>query len=95
MPKRAADGSCWFCLSNPNLETHLLISIGKSIYMALGISNCTQSVIHFKPKGPLVDEHVILVPITGRYYLARSQLLAPCEHESINRRELSMNLTLS
>ncbi|KAJ8750779.1 hypothetical protein K2173_015960 [Erythroxylum novogranatense] len=41
---------CWFCLSSPNVELHLVISIGESYYCALA-------------KGPLVQDHVLLVPI--------------------------------
>jgi hypothetical protein len=26
---------CWFCLSNPNLEKHLIVSIGEEIYLAV------------------------------------------------------------
>ncbi|KAJ1551091.1 hypothetical protein HK096_003209, partial [Nowakowskiella sp. JEL0078] len=41
---------CWFCLSNPNLEKHLLIGIGEYSYITLA-------------KGGLVDEHILIVPI--------------------------------
>ncbi|KAK6941372.1 LOW QUALITY PROTEIN: Cwf19-like protein, C-terminal domain-2 [Dillenia turbinata] len=41
---------CWFCLSSPSVESHLLNSIGESNYCALA-------------KGPLVQGHVLLVPI--------------------------------
>ncbi|KAK6944814.1 Cwf19-like protein, C-terminal domain-2 [Dillenia turbinata] len=41
---------CWFCLSSPSIESHLLISIGENYYCALA-------------KGPLVQGHVLLVPI--------------------------------
>ncbi|KAL9224253.1 hypothetical protein vseg_000310 [Gypsophila vaccaria] len=41
---------CWFCLSSPNLESHLIISVGENIYCAMA-------------KGPLVDDHVLLIPI--------------------------------
>ncbi|XP_074579216.1 zinc finger CCCH domain-containing protein 59 [Curcuma longa] len=42
--------TCWFCLSSPNVEMHLVLSIGESYYCALA-------------KGPLVPNHVLLVPI--------------------------------
>ncbi|URE35275.1 zinc finger CCCH domain-containing protein [Musa troglodytarum] len=42
--------SCWFCLSSPNVESHLVLSIGESYYCALA-------------KGPLVPNHVLLVPV--------------------------------
>ncbi|KAG2217557.1 hypothetical protein INT45_006724, partial [Circinella minor] len=53
--------SCWFCLANPKLEKHLIVSIGNEMYATLA-------------KGPLVSSqddntvpgggHVILVPVT-------------------------------
>ncbi|KAF3794867.1 Zinc finger CCCH domain-containing protein 64 [Nymphaea thermarum] len=41
---------CWFCLSSPNLESHLILSVGDAFYCALA-------------KGPLVEDHVLLLPI--------------------------------
>ncbi|EXB38846.1 Zinc finger CCCH domain-containing protein 64 [Morus notabilis] len=41
---------CWFCLSSPNVESHLIISIGENFYCAL-------------PKGPLVQDHVLVIPV--------------------------------
>ncbi|XP_042057681.1 zinc finger CCCH domain-containing protein 64-like [Salvia splendens] len=41
---------CWFCLSSPNLESHLITSIGEHCYCALA-------------KGPLVQDHVLIIPI--------------------------------
>lgn len=41
---------CWFCLSSPNLESHLIISVGENIYCALA-------------KGPLVQDHVLVIPV--------------------------------
>ncbi|KAI9278855.1 CwfJ C-terminus 1-domain-containing protein-like protein [Phascolomyces articulosus] len=53
--------SCWFCLANPKLEKHLIVSIGTEMYATLA-------------KGPLVSSqdknvvpgggHIILVPVT-------------------------------
>ena len=28
-------GQCWFCLSNPNLEKHLIVTVGEEIYLAV------------------------------------------------------------
>ncbi|KAG9455617.1 hypothetical protein H6P81_000125 [Aristolochia fimbriata] len=42
--------SCWFCLQSPNIETHLVISIGESCYCALA-------------KGQLVEDHVLVIPV--------------------------------
>uniref|UniRef100_A0A1B6J3M2 Cwf19-like C-terminal domain-containing protein n=1 Tax=Homalodisca liturata TaxID=320908 RepID=A0A1B6J3M2_9HEMI len=43
--------SCWFCLSSPQVEKHLVISIGQEVYLALA-------------KGSLVDGHVLILPVT-------------------------------
>ncbi|KAI7724501.1 hypothetical protein M8C21_028982 [Ambrosia artemisiifolia] len=41
---------CWFCLSSPNVESHLITSVGENFYCALA-------------KGPLVQDHVLILPI--------------------------------
>ncbi|XP_021859400.1 zinc finger CCCH domain-containing protein 64 isoform X1 [Spinacia oleracea] len=41
---------CWFCLSSPSVESHLIITVGENLYCALA-------------KGPLVDDHVLLLPV--------------------------------
>ncbi|KAK1408548.1 hypothetical protein QVD17_40416 [Tagetes erecta] len=41
---------CWFCLSSPNVESHLITSVGENCYCALA-------------KGPLVPDHVLILPI--------------------------------
>ncbi|TRZ03862.1 hypothetical protein DNTS_000495 [Danionella cerebrum] len=46
-------GPCWFCLASPDVEKHLVISIGTHCYMALA-------------KGGLTLDHVLLLPI-GHY----------------------------
>ena len=48
--RAVAPGSCWFCLSNPAAQKHLIVDIGEEVYLALA-------------KGPLTPEHVIIVPI--------------------------------
>lgn len=42
--------SCWFCLSSPSVEKHLVISVGTHCYLALA-------------KGPLNPYHVLILPI--------------------------------
>eukprot|EP00656_Telonema_subtile_P016331 TRINITY_DN18617_c0_g1_i3.p1 TRINITY_DN18617_c0_g1~~TRINITY_DN18617_c0_g1_i3.p1 ORF type:complete len:301 (-),score=104.28 TRINITY_DN18617_c0_g1_i3:27-929(-) len=42
--------ACWFCLSNPQVEEHLIVSVGNLTYLALA-------------KGGLVDDHLLIVPI--------------------------------
>uniref|UniRef100_A0AAR2L0T6 CWF19-like protein 1 n=1 Tax=Pygocentrus nattereri TaxID=42514 RepID=A0AAR2L0T6_PYGNA len=46
-------GPCWFCLASPEVEKHLVISIGTHCYMAMA-------------KGCLTPDHVLLLPI-GHY----------------------------
>ncbi|KDO57794.1 hypothetical protein CISIN_1g007415mg [Citrus sinensis] len=41
---------CWFCLSSPSVESHLIVSVGEYYYCAL-------------PKGPLVEDHVLVIPV--------------------------------
>ncbi|RLN33556.1 zinc finger CCCH domain-containing protein 59 [Panicum miliaceum] len=49
-PRRRVESSCWFCLSSPDVESHLVISIGEAYYCALA-------------KGPLVPNHVLMIPV--------------------------------
>ena len=42
--------ACWFCLSNPQADLNLVISVASSLYLTMD-------------KGPLVPEHVLLIPI--------------------------------
>ncbi|XP_054278247.1 CWF19-like protein 1 [Macrosteles quadrilineatus] len=44
-------GSCWFCLASPQVEKHLVISIGREVYLALA-------------KGGLVEDHLLILPVT-------------------------------
>ncbi|XP_043387217.1 CWF19-like protein 1 isoform X5 [Chelonia mydas] len=46
-------GPCWFCLSSPEVEKHLVVSIGTHCYLALA-------------KGGLSDDHVLILPV-GHY----------------------------
>lgn len=41
---------CWFCLSNPDIEKHLIISIGKEVYLTLA-------------KGAITPHHILIIPI--------------------------------
>lgn len=56
--------SCWFCLSSPDVESHLVISIGEGYYCALA-------------KGPLVPNHVLVIPVEH----CRTTLMMPVEAE--------------
>uniref|UniRef100_A0A8C2Z6V9 CWF19-like protein 1 n=1 Tax=Cyclopterus lumpus TaxID=8103 RepID=A0A8C2Z6V9_CYCLU len=46
-------GPCWFCLASPQVEKHLVISIGTHCYLALA-------------KGSLTPHHMLILPI-GHY----------------------------
>uniref|UniRef100_A0A4W6BTI3 CWF19-like protein 1 n=1 Tax=Lates calcarifer TaxID=8187 RepID=A0A4W6BTI3_LATCA len=46
-------GPCWFCLASPQVEKHLVISIGTHCYLALA-------------KGGLTPHHILILPI-GHY----------------------------
>ncbi|RWS03074.1 CWF19-like protein 1 [Dinothrombium tinctorium] len=41
---------CWFCLASPDVEKHLIVSIGDHSYLAMA-------------KGGLVDDHLLIIPI--------------------------------
>uniref|UniRef100_A0A6B2EKR2 Cwf19-like C-terminal domain-containing protein n=1 Tax=Phlebotomus kandelakii TaxID=1109342 RepID=A0A6B2EKR2_9DIPT len=49
--KEFSQDKCWFCLSSTNVEKHLIVSIGESFYVALA-------------KGPLNDQHVLIISIS-------------------------------
>lgn len=51
---------CWFCLSNPSVEEHLVVSVGEGNYLAMA-------------KGGLTPEHLLLVPIEHAASLDASQ----------------------
>ncbi|CAH8566185.1 unnamed protein product [Heterobilharzia americana] len=42
--------SCWFCLGNPQVKKHLIVSIGTQAYVAL-------------PRGSIVPDHVLILTI--------------------------------
>lgn len=48
--RKRVESRCWFCLSSPDVESHLIFSIGEGYYCALA-------------KGPLVPNHVLVVQI--------------------------------
>lgn len=43
-------GPCWFCLGSPEVEKHLVVSVGDETYLALA-------------KGGLVGDHILILPI--------------------------------
>ncbi|KAK4470886.1 hypothetical protein MN116_006398 [Schistosoma mekongi] len=42
--------ACWFCLGNPQVKKHLIVSIGAQAYVAL-------------PRGPIVPDHALILTI--------------------------------
>ncbi|CAD5121024.1 DgyrCDS9565 [Dimorphilus gyrociliatus] len=50
MPYKLSGGDCWFCLSSPNVEKHLIYNIGTNAYAALA-------------KGPLIAFHSLILPV--------------------------------
>ncbi|XP_002732856.1 CWF19-like protein 1 [Saccoglossus kowalevskii] len=52
-PPPKPTGPCWFCLGSPEVEKHLVVSVGTHTYVALA-------------KGGLVPDHVLILPI-GHY----------------------------
>ncbi|XP_052802923.1 CWF19-like protein 1 isoform X2 [Mya arenaria] len=51
--KPVSTGPCWFCLGSPEVEKHLVVSVGEETYLALA-------------KGGLVADHILILPI-GHY----------------------------
>lgn len=49
-PRPPSSGPCWFCLSSPDVGTHLVVSVGEQCYCALA-------------KGPIMQGHVLVLPI--------------------------------
>ncbi|KAM4037926.1 CWF19-like protein 1 [Anomaloglossus baeobatrachus] len=61
-------GPCWFCLASPEVEKHLVVSIGEHCYVALA-------------KGGLTSDHVLILPI-GHYQAVvdlSSEVVDECE----------------
>uniref|UniRef100_A0A1I7Y275 CWF19-like protein 1 n=1 Tax=Steinernema glaseri TaxID=37863 RepID=A0A1I7Y275_9BILA len=48
--KRAPSAPCWFCLSNKDVEKELIVSVGVHCYLAM-------------PKGPLTDDHLMVLTV--------------------------------
>ncbi|CAN0194872.1 unnamed protein product, partial [Phaeothamnion confervicola] len=61
--------ACWFCLASPEVEDHLIVSIGDNVYLAV-------------PKGFLSPDHVVIVPVA---HTARYSELAPEAAEEVER----------
>ncbi|XP_030388604.1 CWF19-like protein 1 homolog [Scaptodrosophila lebanonensis] len=60
---------CWFCLSSPDVEKHLIITVGDRFYLALA-------------KGPINDHHVMLMSTEHIPCVAR---LSPEDWDELNK----------
>ncbi|GER35999.1 CwfJ-like family protein / zinc finger(CCCH-type) family protein [Striga asiatica] len=65
---------CWFCLSSPSVESHLITSIGEYCYCALA-------------KGPLVQDHVLIIPIE---HVPNTLSLPPESEKDLNKLQSSL-----
>ena len=54
--KKKRKQNCWFCLSNPQIETHLIVSVFDSYYLTI-------------PKGLITPGHLIIVPVLHLNYI--------------------------
>lgn len=63
------DSSCWFCLKSPNVEKHLVISVGTTMYLALA-------------KGALTNDHVMIVPTN---HIKCQQFLEEGQQEDVEK----------
>lgn len=59
--------TCWFCLSSPSVEKHLVISVGSHCYLALA-------------KGPLTPYHVLILPIAHHQSLVKVSIILPYDY---------------
>ncbi|PIA43027.1 hypothetical protein AQUCO_02000462v1 [Aquilegia coerulea] len=61
--KTGRSKECWFCLSSPNVESHLILCIGENFYCALA-------------KGPLIEDHALIIPIehSGNVFEVESEV---------------------
>jgi len=57
-PKVISSDQCFFCLSNPNVETHMIISIGSHSYLTVAKGPLTRSNKNLPFSG-----HAIIIPI--------------------------------
>ncbi|KAF7233484.1 hypothetical protein EG68_08594 [Paragonimus skrjabini miyazakii] len=50
LEKPREQAACWFCLGNPQVKKHLIVSVNTQAYLAL-------------PRGPLVTDHVLILTV--------------------------------
>lgn len=80
-------GECFFCLSNPNLATHLISSIGNDSYLTIAKGPLTTSNTN---EGSGIDypAHALIIPLTHSPTLA----LIPDEDNARERTYVEMNM---
>ncbi|KAL0568073.1 hypothetical protein V5O48_013917 [Marasmius crinis-equi] len=83
-PKEIEPSECWFCLANPNLAKHLIVSIGTECYVTLPkgqIIPTQSSAEHVDVPG---GGHVLIVPISHfpTYTTIPSDLAPPIVDET-------------
>ncbi|RKF63427.1 CWF19-like protein mug161 [Erysiphe neolycopersici] len=82
---RLSPDECFFCLSNPNLETHLVSSVGEDAYMTIAKGPLTTSKINVQYD---IDfpAHLLIIP------LAHSPTLASIPEEDNMREKTFMEM---
>ncbi|PVH76588.1 hypothetical protein DL98DRAFT_517815 [Cadophora sp. DSE1049] len=77
---------CYFCLSNPNLETHLISSIGDDAYLTIAKGPLTTSTTYAE-LGINHPGHALIIPLTHSQTLA----LIPMEDRAREKTFAEMN----
>ena len=90
----APRGPCWFCLGSPEVEKHLVVTIGDNVrnlvflHSQWGVPGCNppppppQSYLAL-PKGGLVTEHMLILPIG--HYAASTDAPQVCDKLSLSQ----------
>lgn len=60
---------CWFCLSSPSVEKHMVISVGDNFYLALA-------------KGPLDETNILILSVT---HIQSSSLLTEDDWKELEK----------
>eukprot|EP01087_Luapelamoeba_hula_P011804 TRINITY_DN3255_c0_g1_i2.p1 TRINITY_DN3255_c0_g1~~TRINITY_DN3255_c0_g1_i2.p1 ORF type:complete len:533 (-),score=64.97 TRINITY_DN3255_c0_g1_i2:20-1618(-) len=71
---RPLSDACWFCLSSPQIEKHMIVSVGRSMYVATA-------------RGPLVPEHLLIIPVN---HVASSLQLSEAAREELQKYKKSL-----
>jgi hypothetical protein len=63
-------GECFFCLSNPNIGTHLVVSIGEDAYVTIAKGPLTTPTTN-NERGLDFPAHILIIPLTHSATLAQ------------------------